>query len=87
MTLIDKYSNYTWVANFRTKVEVSPWLIKFISELLEQGIMKIKKIKCRKNVADTMTKALGRLLFFQHRATYMTDILSLRQSLQSIQLN
>jgi hypothetical protein len=53
--------------------------VKFISVLLEQGIFKIRKVDSRNNCADMMTKPLGRITFFQHRSSAMTDIISLRQ--------
>jgi hypothetical protein len=53
--------------------------VRFISELLEQGIFKIQKVESKDNCADMMTKPLGRISFFKHRSTAMTDMLSLRQ--------
>jgi hypothetical protein len=29
VTLIDKFSNYTWVENFRAKSDIASWLIRF----------------------------------------------------------
>jgi hypothetical protein len=32
VTLIDKFSNYSWVENFRAKSDIAPWLIRFFEQ-------------------------------------------------------
>ena len=32
VTLIDKFSNYTWIENFRAKSDIAPWLIRFFEQ-------------------------------------------------------
>ena len=37
VSVIDKYSNYTWVENFRLKSEVTPWLIRFFETIKREN--------------------------------------------------
>jgi len=37
VTLMDKFSNYTWVENFRLKSDIAPWLIRFFEQVKREN--------------------------------------------------
>ena len=53
--------------------------VKFVAELIEQKVFQIQKVDSSQNCADIMSKPLGRVLFFKHRAAFMIDLGALRR--------
>ena len=48
--------------------------VRFIAELIEKGIFSLRKVSSAENIADTMTKALGRIMFLKHRTKFLMDV-------------
>jgi hypothetical protein len=48
--------------------------VRFIAELIEKGIFSLRKVSSAENIADTMTKALDRIMFLKHRTKFLMDV-------------